>query len=131
MSARRRLGDRGPQRFVGTLQPPSLVVPHQEHAFELVVAPDPVHHNLEHFLCYQATAETKLAKGIQVDVTDQFQTRRYDLVKITKVCNAVDKAGRPTLLSRPHKGDAKPITPVVRTVPTGTSSATRRSARRS
>jgi hypothetical protein len=98
-------------------KPVSLLVPTAKTLTAPVVAPDPVHHNLEHFLCYQVNAETKLAKGIQVDVTDQFQTRHYDLVKITKLCNAVDKAGTPTLLSGPHKGDAKPITAVVRTTP--------------
>jgi len=98
-------------------KPVSLLVPTAKSLTAPVVAPDPVHHKLEHFLCYQAQAETKLAKGIQVAVVDQFQTRRYDLLKITKVCNAVDKAGTPTLLSGSHKGDAKPITPAVRATP--------------
>jgi hypothetical protein len=104
----------------------SLLVPTSKSLSDPVTAPDPVHHNLEHFLCYQAKAQAKLAdgaklpkfpKGIQVEVADQFQTRRYDLVKITKLCNAVDKAGTPTSLSGPDKGTAKPITPAVRTTP--------------
>jgi hypothetical protein len=102
---------------VDVAKPVSLLVPTAKSLTAPVVAPDPVHHNLEHFLCYQAKAETKLAKGIQVDVADQFQTRRYDLLKVTKVCNAVDKAGTPTFLSGPTKGDPKPITAAVRTTP--------------
>ena len=104
-------------------KPVSLLVPTAKSLTDPVTAPEPVHHNLEHFLCYQAKAQAKLAdgtelpkfpKGIQVEVADQFQTRRYDLVKITKLCNPVDKAGTPTLLAGPNKGDAKPITPATR-----------------
>lgn len=102
---------------VDVVKPVSLLVPTSKSLVEPVVAPDPLHHNLEHFLCYQAKAQAKLPKGTQVDVADQFQTRRYDLLKITKVCNAVDKAGTPTLLAGPQKGTAKPITPAVRTTP--------------
>jgi hypothetical protein len=105
------------------LKPVSLLVPTSKSLTDPVTAPDPVHHNLEHFLCYQAKAQAKLAdgtklpkfsKGIQVEVADQFQTRRYDLVKITKLCNPVDKKGTPVLLAGPSKGDAKPIEPATR-----------------
>lgn len=102
---------------VDVVKPVSLLVPTAKSLSEPVVAPGPLHHNLEHFLCYQATAQAKLPTGTQVDVADQFQTRRYDLLKITKVCNAVDKAGTPALLAGPQKGAAKPISPAVRTTP--------------
>lgn len=107
-------------------KPWSLLVPTAKSLTDPVTAPDPVHHNLEHFLCYKAKPQAKLAdgtrlpkfpKGIQVDVADQFQTRRYDLVKITKLCNSVDKAGTPTLLSGKSKGTPKPITPATRLDP--------------
>ena len=126
--------------LIEVVKPVSLLVPTAKSLTDPVAAPDPLHHNLEHFLCYKANAQKKLAdgtalpkfpKGIQVDVEDQFQTRRYDLVKITKLCNPVDKAGTPTLLSGPNKGDAKPITPAMRGSPTNTSSVTRRGSRRS
>ncbi len=102
---------------VDVVKPVSLLVPTSKSLTGPVVAPEPLHHNLEHFLCYQAKAQTKLPTGVQVDVVDQFQSRRYDVLKITKVCNAADKAGTPTLLAGPNKGQAKPITPAVRTTP--------------
>jgi hypothetical protein len=80
----------------------------------------PAPHNVDHFLCYQAKAQKKLAdgtaatpfpKGVQVDVTDAFQQRRYDLKKVSWVCHAVGKAGAPQLLAGPAKGTAFPITP--------------------
>jgi hypothetical protein len=104
-------------------KPVSLLVPTAKSLTVPVTALDSVHHNLEHYLCYAAKPQTKLAdgtklpkfpKGTQVDVADQFQTRRYDLLKITKLCNAVDKSGSPTLLSGPDKGAAKPIAPATR-----------------
>lgn len=101
----------------------SLLVPTSKSLTDPVTAPDPLHHNVEHLLCYKATTQTKLSngvklpkfpKGIQVDVADQFQTRRYDLLKVTKLCTSVDKAGTPAILSGPNKGAAKPITPFTR-----------------
>jgi hypothetical protein len=77
-------------------------------------------HQLDHYLCYQARAQTKLdsgaplpkfPKGIQVEVIDQFQSRRYDLKKITKLCTPVDKSGSPVLLGGPNVGAPFPITP--------------------
>jgi hypothetical protein len=95
--------------------PPGNVVP---------ALPDPQFHNLDHFLCYQAGAAKvdgngialpKFPRGMQVDVVDQFQTRRYDLKKITKLCNPVDKASDPldppVVLSGADAGTAKPIQP--------------------
>jgi len=77
---------------------------------------------VDHFLCYDAKVQKKDAagnplptfpKGVQVDLSDQFrnQSLRYDLKKITKLCNPVDKSGNPTILSGPNKGDPFPITP--------------------
>jgi hypothetical protein len=106
-------------------KPVSLLVPTSKSLTDPVTAPVPLHHNLEHFLCYQAKAQTKradgtklpeLPKGTQVDVTDQFDTRRYDLVKVTKLCTPVDKSGTPTLLAGPNKGAPKAITPAARVV---------------
>jgi hypothetical protein len=50
---------------------------------------------------------------MQAVVADQFQTRRYTLKRITKVCNPVDKSGTPILLAGPAKGSPNPITPAV------------------
>ncbi len=101
-------------------KPLSLLVP---TAKDLVspTAP-PLGHNLDHFLCYKAklqkaledgTKLPKFPKGMQVDVEDQFQVRRYDLKKVTKLCNPVAVSGAPTLLAGPDRGAAKPLAPVV------------------
>lgn len=101
-------------------KPVSLLVPTAKSLTGPVTAPEPSGHELDHFLCYKAKPQAKLAdgsrlptfpKGIQVDVSDQFQTRRYDLKKITKLCNPVGKSGDPVLLSGPDKGAPKPISP--------------------
>lgn len=101
-------------------KPVSLLVPTAKSLTAPVTAPNPASHELDHFLCYQAKAQAKLADGtklpkfpagIQVDVSDQFQTRRYDLKKITKLCNPVAKSGDPVLLAGPDTGAPKPIAP--------------------
>src|SRR5207344_3434200 len=85
-----------------------------------VSAPLESAHQLDHFLCYQAKVETKLAtgtkltkppKGTQVDVVDQFQTRRYDLKAITKLCVPTTKTGSPTFLKGDGAGLPAPLTP--------------------
>jgi hypothetical protein len=65
---------------------------------------------LDHFVCYAAKPRTKLAKGTQIDVADEFQTRRYDLKKIDKLCVPVAKSGTPFVLKGPDKGTPAPIT---------------------
>jgi hypothetical protein len=52
-----------------------------------------------------------LPRGLQVDLADQFQTRRYDLKRITKLCNPVNKSGTPVYLAPPSKGSPALITP--------------------
>jgi hypothetical protein len=113
--------------FLEVTKPVSLIVPTAQSAIGPVAAPGAVHDTRKHFLCYQAKSQAKLAdgtrlpkfaKGTQVEVADEFQTRRYDLLKVTKLCNPVDVAPglssgtavQPTLLSGPSKGTPKPIT---------------------
>ncbi len=108
-------------------KPVSVLVPTAQSSSGPVAAPGSVYDTRKHFLCYQAKPQAKRAdgsklppfpKGIQVNVTDPFQTRRYDLLKVTKLCNPVDVAPgiapgtavQPTLLSGPSKGTPKPIT---------------------
>jgi hypothetical protein len=50
-----------------------------------------------------------VAAGTQVDVVDGFQTRRYDLKRVTKLCTPAGKSGAPTYLAGPAKGSAKTI----------------------
>jgi len=94
--------------------PPGMNVP---------AIPDPLYHNVDHFLCYQAKtakvdgggAPQSFPRGTQVSVVDQFETRRYDLKKITRLCNPVAKSSDPmdlpVLLSGSDAGTSKPIEP--------------------
>lgn len=104
--------------------PKSLLVPTSKTpppGSDVPPAPDPQFHNVDHFLCYDARV-TKgdinpngFPRGIQVDVVDQFQTRRYQLKKITKLCNPVAKSADaqdpPLILAGPNAGTPKPIQP--------------------
>jgi len=94
-------------------KPGSLLVP---AAAAVGAAPTPLPpHEVDHFLCYKAKAQTKLAKGTQVEVEDQFQTRRYDLKKPTRLCVPVSTDGTPAT----KKGVAVPIVPTARRHPAG------------
>lgn len=70
----------------------SVLVPTLRDNDSPTEAPDPNAHNVDHFLCYRAKAP-KLPRGMQVEVSDEFQSRRYDLKKITKLCNPTAKSG--------------------------------------
>ncbi len=106
------------------LRPLSLLVPSAKDLAATPNPPDPAGHSVDHFLCYQAKAMRRnsagallprFPRGMQVDVVDQFQSRRYTLRKITKLCNPVDKSADPqnppVLTGGPNRGDAKSITP--------------------
>ncbi len=101
-------------------KPANILVPTRKSLVASPPAPDIADHQLDHYLCYKAKPQTKLAdgtplakfpKGIQVDVADQFQTRRYDLKKITRLCTPVNKSGSPVIVSGPNTGQSFPITP--------------------
>ena len=94
-------------------KPVSLLVPAATSLVGAVTKPDPLLHERDHYLCYAAKSEAKLPKRMQVDVTDRFQTRRYDLKKITKLCQPVDKSGSPVLLKGPNAGDPVLLEPAV------------------
>lgn len=100
--------------------PMSLLLPTNKSLNAPVPPPDDNLHDVDHFLCYRARAERTLPdgtrlpafqRGIQVDVADQFQTRRYDLERIDKYCVPVAKSGTPLFLSGPDGGTPKAITP--------------------
>ena len=102
--------------FVTLVRPESLLVPVNSGASPSV--PDTGTSEVDHFVCYKAKAQKKrsfdgtkvdvLPKGVQLGAADHFQTRRYDVKKITRVCLPVDKSGTPVVLKT---GDPKPITP--------------------
>ncbi len=101
--------------LVTLVKPESLLVPVND---DPVTAPDPATSLVDHFVCYKAKPQKKrafdgapapgLPKGVQIDAEDHFQTRRYDLKKITRVCLPADKSGAPVVLKT---GLPKPITP--------------------
>jgi glucose/arabinose dehydrogenase len=109
--------------YVQIVKPASLLVPTSKNLMSQPLPPDPMDHELDHFLCYKARNQTKLSddtplpkfpKRMQVEVVSQFDdmaARRYDLKRVTKLCNPVDKSGMPSFLSGDNEGDPKPITP--------------------
>ena len=104
-------------------KPVSLLVPTAKSVSDPVDPPVEAEHEVDHFLCYRAKPEAKLAsggvlpkfpKGIQVDVADQFddsQARRYDLKSITKLCVPTAKSGNPLFLKGAAKGTPATIAP--------------------
>jgi hypothetical protein len=103
---------------INVRKPVSLLLPTRKDLGMAVPPPVESAHNVDHFLCYKARAERTLPdgtrlprfpRGIQVDVADQFQTRRYDLLRIEKLCAPVAKSGAPVFLSGPDAGAARPI----------------------
>jgi glucose/arabinose dehydrogenase len=109
--------------YVQVVKPASVLIPTHKNLVSQPLPPDPMSHDLDHFLCYRARKQTKLSndtplpklpKRMQVDVVDQFDgmtSRRYDLKRVTKLCNPAAKSGTPTFLSGDNKGDPKPIAP--------------------
>jgi hypothetical protein len=98
--------------------PVSLLVPTNKDLNTPVAPPVAGSHDVDHFLCYRARAERRtlsgvqlprFPRGVQVDVTDQFQTRRYDLLRIEKLCAPVAKSGSPLFLAGPDEGTPKVI----------------------
>jgi hypothetical protein len=119
-----RIQNRFGSHLLEVKKPTSLLVPTHKDLGGPVEAPDPGDHGVDHFLCYRAKHQRKLdngsklprfAKGAQVLIEDQFQTRRYDLKKITKLCSAVAKDEDPstpsTILAGPDKGAPFAIQP--------------------
>ncbi len=76
------------------VKPESLLVPIARQTAPF----DPLSAEVDHLLCYKAKAQAKFAKGTQVDVVDDFQTRRYDLKKPTRLCVPVTTSGTPATL---------------------------------
>lgn len=104
--------------LVEVKKPMSVLVPSNKDLMNPVPPPDEQDHALDHFLCYKAKAQRqasngstlpKFPRGIQVEAADQFESRRYDLKKVTKLCVPVAKSGSPLLMSGPNAGTPKPI----------------------
>ena len=106
--------------FVRVKKPTSFRVPAALAETGAATAPDPAAHERDHFLCYTAAAETKLGdgtpvpkppRGMQVDVADRFETRRYDLKAITRLCQPVAKSGAPHVLKGANAGTPVALAP--------------------
>jgi hypothetical protein len=104
--------------FVTLGKPVSVLVPTAKDLQNPVTAPasPPV----DHFLCFAAKLDkkapsgaplAKFPKGIQVDVTDQFETRRYELTKVSKLCLPTAKSGSPVFLKGAAKGTPATLAP--------------------
>lgn len=112
--------------FISVGKPKTLMLPTSKSLVSSPLPPVESNHDVDHFVCYDAKVLKKLPdgtpgsvfpKGMQVEVADQFHAtpRRFDLKKITKLCNPVDKsidlALPPTYQSGPNVGQPKTITP--------------------
>jgi glucose/arabinose dehydrogenase len=104
--------------LVEVKKPVSVLVPTNKSLIGPVPPPVEMDHEVDHFLCYKAKAQRvrsdglvlpKFPRGIQVDVADQFESRRYDLKKVTKLCVPVAKSGSPSIMCGPTTGTPKPI----------------------
>jgi hypothetical protein len=109
--------------YLEAIRPTSMLVPSNADPANPAAAVVETEHELDHFLCYRAKAMEKLSDGtrvegltdgVQIDVTDAFQTRRYDLKRVTRLCTPLDKSGAPIVLSGPDKGTPKTICEMVR-----------------
>jgi hypothetical protein len=94
-------------------------------------------HVVDHLVCARVrapkptTSGTGLRKGAQVDVTDQFQTRRYDLRRARLACTPVAKSGAPLVRKGKDKGTPFPIAAAsIRSATTGLVCYDARPARR-
>ncbi len=116
-----RVDSRCGSLYLSLQRPTSLMLPAAQSAAAPVAAPVESLHELDHYLCYKAQTQTRLAngtrvagvgEGFQVDVVDDFDgtaARRYDLTKVTKLCVPAATSGTPTYQSGPDKGAAKPV----------------------
>lgn len=100
--------------YVRLAKPTSFLVPTSEDPDDMPAPPPGGANELDNYVCYKSKVQRKMAdgtplpkftKGIQIDVTDAFQTRRYDLKSITKVCTPASVSGSPALLAGPNKGE--------------------------
>ena len=82
--------------------------------------PPPPPSEPDHFLCYRAKVQRRLPDGTplpglpsgrQLELSDLFQTRRYDLGGLTRVCAPTAKTGSPVILSGRARGVPFPIEP--------------------
>lgn len=113
--------------YVTLGKPVSLLVPTAKDLANPVTAPLEADHQRDHFLCFQAKTQKKLAngtavakppKGTQVSAADQFQSRRYDVGKVSKLCVPTDKSGTPLFLKGANQGQPATITPATVRHPT-------------
>lgn len=93
-------------------KPTTLYVPSGEDPSSAVTVPSDDVVTVQHYLCYQAKGP-KVAKGTQVVVADQQGSFRYDLKKVSLVCNPTAKSGDPVIRSGKTKGEPYPITPAI------------------
>lgn len=103
--------------FLQLKRPERLFLP---AAKSLSGLPGPPPSGLDHLACYRAKVERKrpdgspapgLPRARQIELTDQFQDRRYDLLGLTRFCTPTSKTGFPVILSGRARGVPFPIAP--------------------
>ncbi len=99
-------------------KPTSLLVPSEVATSASPPAPE----SSDHFLCYRAKQESRapaagryprFPKMVQIDARDLFQTRRYELKKLSRVCVPASLAQDPnapsTILAGRDRGEPRPF----------------------
>ncbi len=71
-----------------------LLVPASKGLSGFLPPPDPAAHDVDHYRCYKvkpAKGAPKFQKILGVQVADQFQSKKVDVVKPTMLCNPAEK----------------------------------------
>jgi hypothetical protein len=99
--------------------PDTLLVPARASQGSPPAPPLESEHELDHLLCHDAVLERRddagtgrrPPPGTQLELGDAFQTRRYDLLALSRVCLPVAKSGSPGWLRGPRAGEPVEIAP--------------------
>jgi YVTN family beta-propeller protein len=96
----------------------TLLLPARASEVGPVAPPLESEHDLDPLLCRTATAAgdpsaagTHLPRGTQIELGDAFQTRRYDVVELTRVCLPAETSGQPRWLRGPRAGEPVALAP--------------------
>jgi glucose/arabinose dehydrogenase len=104
---------------VDVLKPTHLLLP-ASFAIDQAAVSATTASDLDHYLCYRVKQRRRLSDGTlasstvrdaQVDSSDAFEDRRFDLRRPSRLCVPIAKSGTPTWTTGPQTGEAKPIEP--------------------
>jgi hypothetical protein len=83
--------------YVDTIKEDRLLMPAtKDEAGGPVSAPDNASHEVDHYKCYKVKVtkgKERFPRGVQVDLSDQFEDKPFDVKKPKLLCTPVDKDG--------------------------------------